>query len=58
MGTGFQADVRLITGVLQDKLQANLKTMSPMEYIAAKKFITGLGYEAIQPFTVEAVARR
>jgi hypothetical protein len=58
VGSAFDADVRAITNVMRDKLQANLRTMSPMEFIAAKKFIDGVGREANQPFTVEAVAVR
>lgn len=57
-GSEFHNVVRQLTSSLQSKLQAELSTMSPMEFIAAKKFLTGLTYESQQPLAAATVAAK
>jgi hypothetical protein len=57
-GSPFNTLVKQATYSLQSKLQARLATMSPAEFIAAKKFITGLAYESQQPLAAAAIAAR
>ncbi|MDX1944895.1 MAG: hypothetical protein SFU86_05765 [Pirellulaceae bacterium] len=49
VGSKFSVTVRQLTGPMQDRLQASVSSLSPMQFIAAKKFLTGLAYEAQQP---------
>ena len=56
VSTNFHRDVRELTGVMQDKLRNRLETMSPMEYIAAKKFLTSVAYESQQSMVPAGLA--
>jgi hypothetical protein len=56
VSTAFHGQVRKLTAAMQDKLQAKLDTMSPLEYIAAKKFIAGVSLESQQPVVVAGLA--
>ena len=55
-GSAFHANVKYLTSVMQAKLREKIDYMSPMEYIAARKFVDGLAYEAQQPLVVGALA--
>jgi hypothetical protein len=57
-GSQFNGLVRQMTGSLQSKLQERLSTLSPMEFIAAKKFVTGLAYESQQPLATATIAAK
>ncbi len=56
VSTNFHRDVRELAGVMQDKLRNRLESMSPMEYIAAKKFLDGVSYESQQPMVPTGLA--
>ncbi len=46
VGNITDANVNAITSHMREELKAQIKTMSANEYLAARKFIDGLGYEA------------
>jgi hypothetical protein len=54
--TAFYANVRQLTASMDAKLKAKVDLLSPAEFIAAQKFITGLAYESQQPLVVRALA--
>jgi hypothetical protein len=56
VSTNFHRDVRELTAAMQAKLRARLDTMSPMEYIAAKNFLTSVTFESQQPLVASALA--
>ena len=56
VSTRFNAEVRELTQAMQAKLRDRLDTMSPLEFIAAQKYVTGLAYEAQQPLVVAGLA--
>lgn len=56
VGNTTDAQVSAITSEMQAELKSQIKTMSPSEYLAAKKFIDGLGYEARFAPGVEGIA--
>jgi hypothetical protein len=56
VSTNFHRDVRELTAAMQAKLRARLDTMSPMEYIAAKNFLTSVAFESQQPLVASALA--
>jgi hypothetical protein len=56
VSTMFNREVRELTAAMQAKLRDRLETMSPQEYIAAKKFLTSVAYEAQQPLVVAGLA--
>jgi hypothetical protein len=55
-GSAFHSHVRQLTSAMHDRLTAKIHQLSPAEFIAAKKFVDGLGYEAQQPLVVRALA--
>lgn len=52
----FYAGIRLATEEMLAALAAKLPEMSPMEYMAGKKFLVGLKYEALAPAAPTALA--
>lgn len=54
--SAFHSQVRQLAGSLEAKLKDHLELLSPAEYIAAKKFIVGLGVESQQPMMFGALA--
>jgi opacity protein-like surface antigen len=56
VSTAFHGDVRKLTAAMQDKLQAEISSMGTLEFIAAKKFLTGLAYESQQPVVAAGLA--
>lgn len=56
VSTNFHRDVREVTAVMQEKLRNRLDTMSPMEYIAAKKFLTSVQFESQQSLVPAGLA--
>jgi hypothetical protein len=56
VASAFSGRVREISTLMQAKLQAQLPFMDQREYLAAKKFLTGLSYEAQQPLLAETLA--
>jgi hypothetical protein len=56
VSSSFSNGVRELTNEMQARLKAQMGSMSQMEYLAAKKFLTGLALEAQQPLVVEALA--
>jgi len=59
-GVGSESYVRINEAAtsIQAKLKDNIRSMSPTEYLAAKKFVTRLAYEARFAPGVEGVAMR
>ena len=57
-GSAFYAGVRQGTEQMLAGLREKLPEMSSMEFIAAKKFLMGLRYEAVSPATSSALAMR
>lgn len=49
VASAFNGRVRELTASMQAALQSRVRSMDSMEYLAAKKFLTGLSYEAQQP---------
>ena len=56
VSTHFHRDVRELTASMQAKLQERLGSMSPVEYIAAKNFLTSVAFEAQQPLVAAGLA--
>jgi hypothetical protein len=56
VSTNFHREVRELTAVMQAKLRDRLDTLSPMEYIAAKKFLDSVTYESQQPLVPAGLA--
>ena len=56
--TAFYAAVDRLTQSMQAKLLGKIDQLTPAEYMAAKKFVTGLAYESHQPVAVRALASR
>lgn len=56
VSTAFHGQVRKTAAEMQTKLQSKLDTMSPMEYIAAKKFLAGVSLESQQPVVAAGLA--
>jgi hypothetical protein len=56
--SGFYGNVHRITQAMHAKLKARFDQHTPVEYIAASKFISGVTMEAYQPLVVSAVAAR
>jgi hypothetical protein len=56
VSTNFHRDVRDLAAAMQVKLRNRLETMSPMEYIAAKNFLTSVAFESQQPLVTSALA--
>ena len=56
VSTAFNREVRELTSEMQTKLRDRLQTMSPMEFIAAKKFLTSISFEAQQPLVSTGLA--
>ncbi len=57
-GTDFYAHVKQIADDMQARLQPQVASLSPMEFIAAKKFLSSLSYEAQQPMLIEGLATK
>ena len=56
--SAFHAEVRKLTSQMQNKLEARVSSMNPMEFIAARKFVTGLAYESQQPVAAVGLAAK
>jgi len=56
VASAFGSGVRQLTENMQARLQSQMASMNQMEYLAAKKFLTGLTLEAQQPLIVESLA--
>jgi hypothetical protein len=56
VSTAFHSQVRKLSASMQDKLQAKVGEMGTLEFIAAKKFLTGMAYEAQQPVVAAGLA--
>ncbi|HEX5102974.1 MAG TPA: hypothetical protein VFV87_04145 [Pirellulaceae bacterium] len=56
VGSAFGSGVRQLTDSMQARLQSQIRFMHQMDYLAAKKFLSGLAIEAQQPLVVEALA--
>jgi hypothetical protein len=56
VSTAFNGKVRKLADAMEDKLHDKLHSMSPMEFMAAQKFLTSLKYEAHQPLVVAGLA--
>ncbi len=54
--TEFYAEVRQITNSMQQKLRGNIQELDAAQYVAAKKFLVGVSYEASQPQMVRGLA--
>jgi hypothetical protein len=57
-GSAFYANVRQGTEQMLAGLREKLPELSSMEFIAAKKFLVGLKYEALSPATSTALAMK
>jgi hypothetical protein len=57
-GADFHSYVEQVTVAMQAKLQPRIGELSPMEFVAAKKFLSGLAYEAQLPLVVEGLATK
>jgi hypothetical protein len=55
-GSAFHDHARSLSSVMQAKLHSQMGAMDQMAYLAAKKFLQSLAYEAQQPLVVEALA--
>jgi len=58
VGTEFYAYVKQITDRMQERLQPQVATLSPMEFVAAKKFLASVAYEAQHPMIGEGLAKK
>jgi hypothetical protein len=58
VGSATDANVNAITSQMREELKSQINTMSPSEYLVAKKFIDGLGYEARFAPGVEGLAAK
>jgi len=56
VSTNFHRDVRELTGMMHARLRERMDTMSNMEYIAAKKFLTSVSFESQQPLVATGLA--
>lgn len=56
VSTNFHRDVRELTAVMHAKLRERMGTMSDMEYIAARKFLSSVAFESQQPLVTSALA--
>jgi hypothetical protein len=56
--SGFYGYVRRVADSMDAKLKTKFSDLSSAEYLAAKKFITGLTMESQQPLVVRALAGR
>lgn len=57
-GSAFYVNVRQQTEEMVSQLKEKLPELRPMEYIAARKFLTGVRYEALSPATPTALAMK
>lgn len=58
VGSANHRDVRQVTLAMQEILKADIATANPQEYVAAKKFLASLEYEAQQRAGASGVASR
>lgn len=56
VSTTFHGQVRTLAAKMQEKLQSNREAMSPMEFIAAKNFLSSVSYESQQSLVVAGLA--
>jgi hypothetical protein len=56
VSTDFHREVRELTSAMAAKLRSRIDTMSPMEYIAAKKFLTSVTFESQQSLVPAGLA--
>jgi hypothetical protein len=54
--TQFYAQVRNITNAMQQKLRENIQELDAAQYVAAKKFLLGVSYEATQAQMTRSLA--
>jgi hypothetical protein len=57
-GSAFHTQVRRTTETMLAKLKDRIDLFSPNEFIAAKKFLTGLRYESLSPSNAAELAMR
>jgi hypothetical protein len=57
-GSELYGEVRQLTSRLDEKLKTHLDDLDAAQYVAAKKFLMSLAYEAQQPLVVSALALR
>lgn len=57
-GSEFYDEVRQLTAQLDQKLKARLDDLDAAQYVAAKKFLLSLAYEAQQPLVASSLALR
>src|SRR5436190_2225545 len=57
-GSAFYGDVRQLTSSMELKLKDHIQELDPAQYMAAKKFIAGVGYESQQPLVARSLAIR
>jgi hypothetical protein len=55
-GSPFHSAVDKLSLQLQGKLQQRIKQMNPMEFVAARKFLSGLSHEARLPLVLDGLA--
>ncbi len=58
VSTSFSGTVRKLSQSLQSKLKTHIDSFDATEYMAAKKFLASLTYEAQQPLVVRTLAVR
>jgi hypothetical protein len=56
VGTALDSNVAAVTGEMREKLKAQINHMPANEYLAGKKFLDSLGYEARFAPGVEGLA--
>jgi hypothetical protein len=56
--SAFYGEVRQLASSMQQTLKSKVGELDPAQYVAAKKFLMSLTYEATQPMVVRAVALR
>jgi hypothetical protein len=57
-GSEFYGQVRQLTSRFDEKLKTHLDDLDAPQYVAAKKFLMSLAYEAQQPLVASALALR
>jgi hypothetical protein len=58
LGSNFCRQAKALTGQLRDQLRELVDDLSPSEYVAARKFLDTLSFEAQMPPQIEGVAAK
>jgi hypothetical protein len=58
LGSNFCRQVKDLAGDMRDQLKGMMEDLSPPEYLAARKFLDTLAFEAQMPAQVEGVAAK